>query len=322
MSANNSAVPDANRTIRQQSEEALTRERGLATEDSRPGSPATQPPHDATAEHHHGIGGVGVSPDDDRATRQPVLDILAKAIRQEYATADAEGREKPGRPALIKKLANPPEISGHQVRKAKELVDARDASPPEQDASEAPADTGDPEPQAFKDAVNPAQDDAEEPPATPAASQPPPGRQAAKLWPLLLIGLAPSVIIWGGWVDLGRLTGFGPVRLLPGIWDEAVLNTAVALPVSVEAYAAYAFRIWLAGSHGTRTTTFAKWSALGSLVVGGLAQITYHLLIAAGFERAPWWVTTLVACIPVGVFGLAAALAHMARHEHQAGHQR
>lgn len=317
MSATNGAVPDASKTIRQRPEEALTRERerGLATEDSRPGSPATQHLPNKTAEPHQGIGDASVPPDDDRATRRPVLDVLAEAIRQEYSTADAEDRPRPGRPWLIEKLADPPEISGYQVRKAKDLVDA-------EDASETPADDSDPEPPPFTDVVIPARDDVEEPLAPPVASQSPPSRQAAKLWPLLLIGLAPAVVIWAGWVDLGRLTGFGPVHLLPGIWDEAVLNTAVALPVSVEAYAAYAFRIWLAGSHGTLTTTFAKWSALGSLAIGGLAQITYHLLIAAGFDRAPWWVTTLVACIPVGVFGLAAALAHMARHEHQAGHQR
>lgn len=261
----------------------------------------------------------------------PVLEQLAKAIREENAKAVAEGRDKPGRPTLIDKLANPPEISTHQVRKAKELVDAEDASPPESAASDTPQAAIEPEQMPETDVLPAAVHEPGEPLASPAASvpephqepasEPPPARQPAKLWPLLLIGIAPAVIIWGGWVDLGRLTGFGPVHLLPGIWDELVLNTAVALPVSVEAYAAYAFRIWLGGSYGARTTRFARRSAVGSLLVGGLAQITYHLLIAAGFDHAPWWVTTLVACIPVAVFGLAAALAHMARHEHQAGSQ-
>jgi hypothetical protein len=38
------------------------------------------------------------------------------------------------------------------------------------------------------------------------------------------------------------MTGFGQVHPLPGIWPSFHLNTAVTLPVGVEAYAAYALR--------------------------------------------------------------------------------
>jgi hypothetical protein len=35
---------------------------------------------------------------------------------------------------------------------------------------------------------------------------------------------------------------------------------------------------------------------------------------AAEVSSAPWWITTLVACFPVGVMGCATALAHHVRH--------
>jgi hypothetical protein len=38
------------------------------------------------------------------------------------------------------------------------------------------------------------------------------------------------------------MTGFGLVRSLPGIWPSLHLDTAITLPIGVEAYAAYALR--------------------------------------------------------------------------------
>jgi hypothetical protein len=37
-------------------------------------------------------------------------------------------------------------------------------------------------------------------------------------------------------------------------------------------------------------------------------------MTAAHIGHAPWWITTLVACIPVGVLGMGAALAHLLRN--------
>ncbi|GAA3352091.1 hypothetical protein [Saccharopolyspora gregorii] len=56
---------------------------------------------------------------------------------------------------------------------------------------------------------------------------------------------------------------------------------------------------------------FARASALGSLGLGALGQIAYHLMTAAGMTAAPWWITTLVACLPVAVLGMGAALTHL-----------
>ena len=132
-------------------------------------------------------------------------------------------------------------------------------------------------------------------------------------WPLGLIGAPAAVAVWSGWVGLGQLCGFGVIHPLPGIWDSATLNTAITLPIGVEAYGAYAVGAWL--THGTseRARRFAQWSAIGSLVLGMLGQAAYHLLIAAHQTRAPWPVTVLVSCLPVVALAMGTALAHLLR---------
>jgi hypothetical protein len=134
----------------------------------------------------------------------------------------------------------------------------------------------------------------------------------ARTWPLGLLALPAFVAIWGGWVGLGRLTGFGPIQLFPGIWDGASINSAITLPIGVETYAAFALRVWLSGAtRSGRAREFAKWSAFGSLGLGMAGQIAYHLMSAAGVTRAPWPITTVVSCLPVIVLGCGAALAHL-----------
>ncbi|MCA1194895.1 ABC transporter permease [Saccharopolyspora sp. 6V] len=130
-------------------------------------------------------------------------------------------------------------------------------------------------------------------------------------WPVLLLALPAFVAIWSGWVGLGGLTGFGIVHPLPGIGTRFEINTAITLPIGVETYAAYALRVWLSGHVPHRARRFARASALGSLALGALGQIAYHLMTAAGMTAAPWWITTLVACLPVAVLGMGAALTHL-----------
>lgn len=138
-----------------------------------------------------------------------------------------------------------------------------------------------------------------------------------RAWPVLLLAAPAFVAIWSGWVGLGGLTGFGVVHPLPGIWDSARLNTAITLPIGVETYAAYALRVWLSGWLPTRARRFARSSAIGALALGALGQVTYHLMAAAGVSRAPWPITTLVACLPVAVLGMGAALAHLLHIDNQ-----
>ena len=135
-------------------------------------------------------------------------------------------------------------------------------------------------------------------------------------WPVLILCLPAFVAIWAGWVEMGRLTGFGKVALLPGIADSVVLDTAITLPIGVETYAAYALWAWLSNRLTGDARSFAKWSAIGSLGVGGLGQISYHLMNAAHWTSAPWPITALVACIPVAVLGMGAALAHLMHQQH------
>jgi hypothetical protein len=130
-------------------------------------------------------------------------------------------------------------------------------------------------------------------------------------WPVLLLALPAFVAVWSGWVGLGTLTGFGVVHPLPGIADGFTINSAITLPIGVETYAAFALRVWLSGQVPATARQFAKWSALAALVLGALGQVAYHLLEAAGVTRAPWQITTVVACLPVAVLGMGAALAHL-----------
>jgi hypothetical protein len=84
-------------------------------------------------------------------------------------------------------------------------------------------------------------------------------------WPLLVLAAPAAVAVWSGWVGIGQMTGFGEIHPLPGIWDSLHLDTAVTLPIGVEAYAAFALRVWLTNSPvgGDRTRRFARGSATG-----------------------------------------------------------
>ena len=139
-----------------------------------------------------------------------------------------------------------------------------------------------------------------------------PGTRAPRRWPLLLIASPAAVAIWSGWVGLGELCGFGLVQPLPGIvaWH---LNTAITLPVGVEAYGAFALGAWLHSGTPARARTLARRSAIGALILGMAGQIIFHLLTAAARTRAPWPVVMLVACLPVVTLGSGAALTHLLR---------
>src|SRR5215472_4162627 len=90
---------------------------------------------------------------------------------------------------------------------------------------------------------------------------------------LVLLALPAAVAIWSGWVKLGGMCGFGIVQPFPGIlpWH---LNTAITLPVGVEAYGAFALGVWIRpGAIPQRARTFAMRSAIGALALGMAGQI-------------------------------------------------
>jgi len=159
--------------------------------------------------------------------------------------------------------------------------------------------------------------------AAPASTQTAPAAAAPRplpWWPLFLIAAPAAVAVWSGWVGLGGLCGFGIVRPLPGIVDGFKLNTAITLPVGVEAYGAYALGAWLTPGTAPAARTFARRSALGALGLGMAGQVIYHLLAARHATGAPWPVVMLVSCLPVLTLGFGGALTHLLRTGHPAGH--
>jgi hypothetical protein len=64
-------------------------------------------------------------------------------------------------------------------------------------------------------------------------------RTAVRSWPLLVLAVPAAAEVWSSWVGIAKLTGFGTVSPLPGIWPSLHLDTSITLPVGVEAYAAY-----------------------------------------------------------------------------------
>ncbi|MGL5823777.1 MAG: hypothetical protein ACRCYU_02895 [Nocardioides sp.] len=141
-----------------------------------------------------------------------------------------------------------------------------------------------------------------------------PVRSRTAVWPLWLLAAPAFVAVWSGWVGLGRLCGFGVVQPLPGIADGFSINTAVTLPIGMEAYAAYALRVWLT-STSPAAVKFARRSTIAALTLGAAGQVVYHLLTAADATSAPVAVTALVAVLPVAVLGMGATLAHLVTSE-------
>jgi len=137
-----------------------------------------------------------------------------------------------------------------------------------------------------------------------------------RTWPLWLLALPAFVAVWSGWVGMGKLCGFGVVQPLPGIWDSLHLDTSITLPIGMEAYAAYAIKVWLSGEGSPAAVQFARRSTITALTVGALGQVIYHLLTAAGVDHAPWPITALTAVLPVGVLGMGATLAHLVQQPH------
>ena len=89
-------------------------------------------------------------------------------------------------------------------------------------------------------------------------------QRPVRSWPLILLAAPASAAVWSGWAGIGRLTGFGQVHPLPGIWDHLHLDSAITLPIGVEAYAAYALHAWLSTSAPVTPAArrFARWSAI------------------------------------------------------------
>ena len=137
-------------------------------------------------------------------------------------------------------------------------------------------------------------------------------KKSLPLWPVLLLILPAFVAIWSGWVGLGEMAGFGIVHPLPGIADNFKVNSAITLPIGVEAYAGYALFAWLSGRIKSEfIRKYAMISAIFSLIIGAIGQIAYHLMTTMKITSTPWPITIFVSCLPILVVGMGASLAHM-----------
>ncbi|MFI7247266.1 ABC transporter permease [Micromonospora chalcea] len=251
---------------------------------------------------------------------QPIEDLLPAARDLDLP----EGQRFPSRNRLMREFRIGAPKAGELLAllKAEHTAPPADSTAPDAtDPADAPtvpepAPPVEPDPTPVPE-ITTAEPDAEATPVgrpdTPTPPPPPAPVRSAVVWPVVLLALPAFVAIWSGWVGLGGLTGFGVVHPLPGIWDSFSINSAITLPIGVETYGAYALYVWLSGRVPQRARRFAKWSAIASLLVGALGQVAYHLLEAAGVTAAPWWITTAVACLPVAVLGMGAALAHLVR---------
>lgn len=135
-----------------------------------------------------------------------------------------------------------------------------------------------------------------------------------------LVAVSAFVAIWGGWVGLGRLAGFGPVDLLPGVpGGPYEVDLSITLPLGVEAFAAIALYVAVSGLVEGGARTFAWVAAIGSLGLGMFGQAAYHLLTAQehGAGATPTWVVVFVSVLPVLVLGLASLLLHLAEAARQ-----
>jgi hypothetical protein len=231
-----------------------------------------------------------VPPAEDTAATPSVLEQVRQALEE----ARAAGLQTPGRPALIRLTG----ATDYQVRQALATVTAELVA------------TRPPLASAWRQWRRPAA------PAAAGRGAAAAGHQRGHVWPLLVIGLGAAVAVWSGWVGLGALTGFGEVQLLPGLLPAVRIDTAVVLPLSVEAYGAYALHVWLnSATLAARTRNYAAVSSIASLAIGVVAQAVYHLMSAAHVTTAPSAVTVLVASVPVVVLGLATALARLVRDD-------
>ena len=175
-------------------------------------------------------------------------DIQVK-IHQAIEAARQSGEPRPGRPTLVKLTG----ATDHQVRKVLAQLATSEVieSPTPTAGSETAEVLPDSSASLTTDATNH---------LSPANARLP------RPWPLVIIGLAAAVAVWGGWVRLGELTGFGAINLLPGIGRGITLNTAVVLPLSVEFYSAYALRVLLASDRlSAENRRFARRSFVASL---------------------------------------------------------
>jgi hypothetical protein len=121
------------------------------------------------------------------------------------------------------------------------------------------------------------------------------------LWVVVVIAACALLEVWASWLGIASVSGFpklGPV------------TTGWILPVTTEAYWAYALFAWLAGASGPRSRKFAMCSAIAMFILSLAGQESGHLLAIAN-RTAPWYVVAFVTPLPLIAIGLIAILVHL-----------
>lgn len=119
------------------------------------------------------------------------------------------------------------------------------------------------------------------------------------LWVAVIIAACALLEVWATWLGLGSVSGFPKLGRMTTGW---------ILPVTTEAYWAYALYAWLAGAPGPRSRKFAMWTAAAMFVLSLLGQESGHL--TAG-QAAPVYVVAFVTALPLISLALIAVLVHL-----------
>lgn len=128
-----------------------------------------------------------------------------------------------------------------------------------------------------------------------------PGPRRDHLWVVVLIAACALIEVWASWLGIGAVSGFPKLGKMTTGW---------ILPVTTEAYWAYALYAWLGGAAGPRSRRFAMGSAVAMFILSLGGQESGHLL-AAAHRAAPWPVVALVTALPLIAVGLIAILVHL-----------
>lgn len=118
-----------------------------------------------------------------------------------------------------------------------------------------------------------------------------------------------------GWVSLGigvsavsaGFSSFAGLRGLAEVTGWGGMSPLFAL--CIDAYALTAIRVWMAGSpRSQRARSFAKWNAIGAIVLSLAGNATWHL-INVDLLPITWHVVMAVGAVPPIILGLVTHLA-------------
>jgi hypothetical protein len=121
---------------------------------------------------------------------------------------------------------------------------------------------------------------------------------------------------WITWTGLAVVALAAAVLSFDALRQLAVLagtpgTLAWLLPVTIDAAALVATRVWLAGGAPGRARSFARFLALGMIGLSVAGNAVSHWLVAYQVTP-PWWAVVAVAAVPPAVLGAVAHLAALA----------